>query len=156
MCQLPNDPCCILMYEVESNMGGPKKKHAKELQQYIEENIYICGAEILVKKFKAPRAIRCNDPIESQYYNDKTTPICCICSTDSDIATREEILESQEHATKNPLPVCSDCLKLKIKIPGGGTNYLKKNQIKQSNRATLVAKAVQSGRKKAKNSQRNV
>ena len=38
-----------------------------------------------------------------------------------------------------------------IRIPGGGTNYLKSNQIKQSNKATLVAKAVQSGRKKAKN-----
>ena len=138
------------MYEVGSNMGGPKKKHAKELQRYIEENIYICGAEIPVKRFEARRAIRCNDAIESQYYNNKTTPICCICGTDSDIALREKILESQEHAVNNPLPVCSDCLKLKIRIPGGGTNYVKNNQIKQSNRATLVAKAVQSGRKKAK------
>ena len=109
-----------------------------------------------MKRFEARRAIRCNNPIESQYYNDKTTPICCICGTDSDIATREEILESQEHATKNPLPVCSDCLELKIKIPGSGTNYVKKNQIKQSNRTRLVAKAVQSGRKKAKNIETSV
>ena len=84
------------------------------------------------------------------HYNAKTTPICCICGTDSNIASREKILERQKYAVKNPLPVCSDCLKLKIRIPGGGTNYVKKNQIKQSNRATLVAKAVQSGRKKAK------
>ena len=89
--------------------------------------------------------------MESQYYNDKTTPICCICGTDSDIASREETLKRQKFAVQNPLPVCSHCLELKIRIPGGGTNYLKSNQIKQSNRATLVAKAVQSGRKKAKN-----
>ena len=139
------------MYEVGSKEGGPKKKHAKELQQYIEENIYICGAEIPVKRFEARRAIRCNDPIESQYYNAKTTPICCICGTDSNIASREKTLERQKYAVKNPLPVCSDCLELNIKIPGGGTNYVKKNQIKQSNRTRLVAKAVQSGRKKAKN-----
>ena len=137
-------------------MGGPKKKHTQELQRYIEENIYICGAEIPVKRFEARRAIRCNNAMESQYYNAKTTPICCICGTDSDIVSREKIIEHQKHAVKNPLPVCSDCLELNIKIPGGGTNYLKNNQIKQSNRATLVAKVVQSGRKKAKNIETSV
>ena len=138
------------MYQVGSNKGGPKKKHENELQRYIEERNYICGAEIPVKRYEARRAIRCYDYIESQYYDKNRKKICCICSTESNLATRDEIMKRQKYAVHNPLPVCSDCLNLNIKLPGGGTNYLKQKKNKQAKKAELLRKALQSGRKKGK------
>ena len=81
------------MYEVGSKKGGPKKKHEEKLQKFIEEDIYICGGEIPVKKFEARRSIRCNEPIESQYYNKKLPLICCICGTQSNLVTCGETLK---------------------------------------------------------------
>ena len=57
-----------------------------------------------------------------------TKDVCCLYYTNINIAPRDEALKRQKHAVQHPLPVCYDCLKLNIKIPGGGTNFAKKKQ----------------------------
>ena len=62
------------MYEVGSQLGGPKKKHTNRLQRYIEEDVYIYDVEIPVKNFEAHCAFRCYNTMESQYNsNNKKT-----------------------------------------------------------------------------------
>ena len=73
--------------------------------------------------------------------------ICCICGTQSNLASREETLKLQKHAVQNPLPVCNDCLQLNIKLPGGGTNFVRKKQNKELKRAALK---IESRRRKKK------
>ena len=64
--------------------------------------------------------------------------------------SQEVAREKQKGAVKNPLPVCSDCLELDIKLPGGGTNFAKKRADHRARKASLARQAVASGRKKAR------
>ena len=52
----------------------------------------------------------------------------------------------------NPLPVCHDCLALDIKLPGGGTNFVKKREQARKKKAAMKEKAIASGRKKSRRS----
>ena len=59
----------------------------------------------------------------------------------------------QKFMVKNPLPVCTDCLALNIKFPGGGTDFVKKRSARKAGKEALgkndvVTSRTTSGRKK--------
>ncbi len=54
----------------------------------------------------------------------------------------------------NPLPVCQDCLRLDIKLPGGGTNFVKKRELVKQKKDALREKAIVAGRKKGRTARR--
>ena len=74
----------------------------------------------------------------------------CLCysEAEADLPPLEEVLERQKHAVRNPLPVCRDCLKLDIKLPGGGTDFVKKRELARKKKAALKEKAVAAGGRK--------
>ena len=59
-----------------------------------------------------------------------------------------EVLKRQKGSVRNPLPVCYDCLARNIKLPGGGTDFVKKRANAREKKATLTKKALASSREK--------
>ena len=75
-----------------------------------------------------------------------TKDICCLCYVGTDIAPPDKVKRQQKSAVRNLFPVCRSCLDLNVKIPGGGTNYVKKREQAKAKKAALAKKV--NGRKK--------
>ena len=116
----------------------------------------MCGNEIPIKVYRTLHALRCHDSVESQYYGAGSTRggrvvtelVCCICYTTEDIAPFDEVKRCQKQAVKKPLPCCRTCLKLNIKLPGGGTDYSLRKVKTKAKKKKQTADAIASGRKK--------
>lgn len=119
-----------------------------------KETGYICGNALPIEGFEIHRKICCGDPIESQYYCTSsaggrlvTTDVCCLCSDEEGLMKTEEIRKLPHVSVKNPLPVCPSCAKLKIKIPGSLTDFVKRRKELEKKRTNATAAAVSLGRK---------
>ena len=90
------------------------------------------------------RAIRCEEPVESYYYNPKkgatnsgrvkTTDICALCCSSDDLVSLDQIEKERDLGGKIALPTCRFCMNLNVKIPcsaGRRTNQYKKKQEKK-------------------------
>jgi len=139
------------LYEKGSTKGkGPKRRHMDKLDHFLEKGRYVCGNNIPISIFRALHAIRCYDPVESQYYcagssrgnRVITETICCLCYTSDDIAPPEEVKKRQKKAVKKLLPCCRRCLLLNIKLPGGGTDHMQRNMQKKAKKRAQSLEAI--------------
>ena len=63
----------------------------------------------------------------------------------------EDVRKLPHVSVKNPLPVCLPCAKLKVKIPGGQTDFVKRRKELEEKRAKAKTLAVSLGRKRKRN-----
>ena len=123
----------------------------------LENTGFICGNDIGVESgHYARRQTRCDDFIESQYYNPKlgvkggrivTKDICAVCYEDDDIVSEVEIRKKRNIGGKNPLLVCRYCFDKDFEIPcsGGRTNEKEKKSQEKSPKRKGLEENVQSG-----------
>ena len=103
------------------------------------------------------RQLRCWDAVESQYFASGKDDICALCCNDEDVLTSEEVKYEKNMEGKEPLPLCGECVKMKIQPPlkpGRATNFVEKGRqtkaVKNKKRHKAVAKGVRKPARKKK------
>ncbi len=120
---------CIFSKRAVGLKNGPTQEDLEKLEGSLERG-YICGGEILGGEyFYSRRALRCMDPIESQYYNPSTrtkggrmftVDICARCYGDQDLVDVNEIIAKYDLGGKTPLTICKYCFETNIDPPCSG------------------------------------
>ena len=140
VCENCRAPRCVYSRHAIGNAKGPTKKHMKTVQQFIEENDYVCGDSVRVcssGKMEAASTVDdeeeelpilfcrevfvCNNPVEGQYYAADSAPtkggrtqtkyVCCHCYSDGELATDAYIDEKRrDRGGKKYLPICKACV----------------------------------------------
>ena len=135
------------------------KQRSKELEQW-KEGGYVCGNKVRVEGFEAQRKLRCNDQMETQYYDmdDKkrggrieTKIVCAVCYLDDDLVLDSEVIEKRDLKGKSPLPICRSCSDYNtIPVSGGRTNNLQKAKQNKAEMMRRLDDAVKSGKRKGR------
>merc|ERR1712008_187521 len=96
--------------------------------------------------------LRCWDSIETQYFSGGRDAICALCGNDEDVWSSEEVKYEKDMKGKEPLPLCQECVKMKIDPPikqGRTTNFAEKARQRRMTQGRKRDRAVARGLRKA-------
>ena len=122
------------------------------LQTWKEEGGYICGNAPKVEPYLMRTQLRCWDAVESMYYSSGKDDICALCCNNEDVLTAEEVKYEKNLGGREPFPLCSECVKLKIQPPlkqGRAANFVEKGRQAKDAKIKKRTKAVNKGVVKA-------
>ena len=70
-----------------------------------------------VKLFMMRTQLRCNDAVENMYFSRGRNDIYALCCNNEDVLTSEEFKYNKDIGGREPLPLCVECVKLKVQPP---------------------------------------
>ena len=121
------------------------------METWKEDNTYVCGEAVPVKPFMMRQQIRCYDAIECMYYSSGRNDICALCCNNEDVLTSEDVKYGKDSRGREPLPLCVECMKLKVEPPlklGRATNLVEKGRQAKATKSKKRANAVANGLRK--------
>ena len=135
LCNSCNASRCIFSSSGIGSGNGLLQGDLVELQEKIEY-AYLCGDSISVEAFLIKQQHRCEEYVESWYYYPvtglrggriKTKENFAVCYDENDLMQHSEIERSSRYTGGEiPLPVCTGCFNLGVKLPTSGGRISKK------------------------------